>query len=480
MGPEPYDNEADKRISMTTRRTVLIIAVALLTGLAGAATVSGPAAALNASSSAPFPHSPGTTVDSFPVSVTVQQGDAIAQNGMGSMTLNYAASDGFDGNLGNVSSSDVSVYVSNGTGVEPVTAYQVSKQGNGRLALDFQQPVGVQPGDRIIADVGNVTTPSSSDSYAIGVSTTGADGGTDGPVPVSYEVVAANISFPNQSASQFAANQSVNITGVVPNAGYVAVFKQNDDGSRGELVGNTRPILATYDDRNYSVNLGGRVTQSQPLEAVVYYETSGTTQTERLNGSFDPDQDAVVTNNGVPANATGYVTTLVASGRLTAGEEYRQGERLLFAGEPGTSYRVNAIDNGSIGGIQSQFQTAANGSTTIDTADLGEGQYIVTRIDDGSVVGLDNDSTTSLQDDSFFVTGETVSTATSIDADAGTSGNASGGASTEAAGGNASGEGNGSAGNESGGSGAGGPGFGPVVAVVALLGAALIAARRTR
>ena len=472
---------------MTTRRTVLIIAVALLTGLAGAATVSGPAAALNASSSAPFPHSPGTTVDSFPVSVTVQQGDAIAQSGMGSMTLNYAASDGFDGNLANVSPSDVSVYVSNGTGVEPVTAYQVSKQGNGRLALDFQQPVGVQPGDRIIADVGNVTTPSSSDSYAIGVSTTGADGGTDGPVPVGYEVVAANISFPNQSASQFAANQSVNITGVVPNAGYVAVFKQNDDGSRGELVGNTRPILATYSDRNYSVNLGGRVTQSQPLEAVVYYETSGTTQTERLNGSFDPDQDAVVTNNGVPANATGYVTTLVASGRLTAGEEYRQGERLLFAGEPGASYRVNAIDNGSVGGIQSQFQTAANGSTTIDTADLGEGQYVVTRIDNGSVVGLDNDSTTSLQDDSFFVTGETVSTATSLDANTNASGegNASdgtaGGASTEAAGGNASGEGNASNGNESGGgSGAGGPGFGVVVAVVALLGAALIATRRTR
>lgn len=467
---------------MTTRRTVSIIAVVLVAGLTGVAAISGPAAALNASSSAPFPHSPGTTVDSFPVSVSVQQGDAVAQNGVQSMTLNYATSDGYDGNLQNVSSSQVSVYVSNGTAVETITGYQVVKKNN-RLVLNFQQPVNVDPGNRIIADVGNVTTPTSTGTYSIGVSTTANNGDTDGPVPVDYEVVAADISFPNQTASQFAANQSVNITGVVPNAGYVAVFTKNPDGSRGQLVGNTQPILATYNQRNYSVNLGGQVTESQPLEAVVYYETSGNTQAERLNGSFNPNQDAVVTNNGVTANATGYVTTAVASGQVTAGEEYQEGERLLFDGDADTSYRINAIDNGSVGAIESQFQTAANGSAMIDTSDLGQGQFVVTRIDNGSVVGLDNDSTTSLQDDSFFVSGQ-LSTATATQ-----SGNAGNGTNaTSSAGGASTASGNGSANgsNQSGGNASGestssnGPGFGLVAAAVALLGAALLAARRTR
>src|SRR5699024_2952741 len=157
---------------------------------------------------------------------------------------------------------------------------------------------------------------------------TATNGATDGPVTVGYKVVATDLTFPNQSASQFSANQTVTVSGVVPNAGYVAVFTKTANGSRGKLVGNSEPIVAEYDQRKYTVDLNGKVTESQPLVAVAYYETSGDTQSTRLNSTFDPKQDEPVTNNGVLANATGYVTTVNADGRLTAGNEYDQGARL--------------------------------------------------------------------------------------------------------------------------------------------------------
>ena len=463
----------------TARRSVFMITVVLVSALVGGIAFTGSAAALDSDTAAPYPHSPGTSAVEFPISVVAQSGDAITQNGMKSMTLDFGAGGGFDGNVGNVSAESATVTITGQQNQRSVNPANVSTTQNGEVTLTFKQPVSVSAGDRIIADLANVTTPSTDGSYTVGVSTTTPSGTTDGPVSDDYRVVSGSLSFPNQSASQFSANQSVNVSGVIPNAGYVGVFTVADNGSRGELVGSTEPIIALYDQRNYTVNLNGNVDESQQLMAVAYYETSGDTQSDRLNGTFDPNEDAVVTNNGQPANTTGFVTTVDADGRIEAGSEYDQGARLYFGqGEPSTGYQLQTVENGSAGRTVTQFETAANGSATLDTGELEKGQYVVTRIDDGSVVSLDNDSTTSPQDDSIYITGQQFTEATATTGSSGGGSNASGDSNASA--GNESGAGDNGSGNGSGSgdSSSSGPGFGIAVAVVALLGAALLATRR--
>ncbi|EMA50487.1 MULTISPECIES: PGF-CTERM sorting domain-containing protein [Halococcus] len=482
-------------------------AIVVVSAVAAVA-VGGPAAALNADTAAPYPHSPGTNVQEFPVSVVTQQSDAVVQNGMGSMTLDFGADNSFDGSVSNVSGEDVSVTIVGSDNQRTVGAFEVAESTNGAVALNFSQRVPVGAGDRILVEVANMTTPTSDGDYSVGVSTTTPDGTTDGPVSVGYRVESASLSLPNQSASQFNDSQSLSLSGVVPNAGYIGVFTVADNGSRGQLVGSTEPIIAQYTPRNYTVSLDSNVNESQRLEAVVFYETTGDTQDERLNGSLDPAEDAVVTNNGAPANATGYVTTIDADGRVGAGSEYDQGARLYFdQGEASTGYQVQGVENGSLGDVVTQFETAANGSSVIATTGFAEGQYAITRLDDGSVVSLDDDSTTGAQDDSFFVTGTSGAANTTNDTaangSAGANATTANGTNATADGTDATGDGatedaaeataaagedgdNGSAGNATGnesgdgGSGAFGPGFGPVVAVIALLAAALVAARRKR
>jgi PGF-CTERM protein len=459
-------------------------AVVFVSALAGGVAFTGSAAALEADTAAPYPHSPGTTVESFPVSVVVQRSDAIARSGMKSITLNFGADSSFDGSVQNVSTESVSILISGQNNTRTIGSFNVSTNRNGQVTVTFQQPVPVSAGDRIVVDAGNVTTPSEEGTYTVGVSATTPSGRTDGPVTVEYRVEGAELTFPNQSASQFSGNQTITVSGIIPNAGYIGVFKVAANGSHGELVGNSQPIIGLYDQRNYTINLTDTVEESQRLVAVAYYETSGQTQSQRLNASFDPSEDAVVTNNSVPVNTTGFVTTVNASARVTAGTEYGQGVRLFFSqGQPNTGYRIQQFQNGTPSQTATTFETRANGTAVITTAQLSEGRYVITRVDNGSVVSLDNDTTTGPQDDSFFVTGQTVTqtpdTANGTAAGGNTTAAGAGGGNNTAAGGTGNASGAGGNGGSAG-SGAFGPGFGIAVAVVALLGAALLAARRER
>jgi PGF-CTERM protein len=491
--------------------SAFMTAVVVVAAVAAVA-VGGPAAvALEPDTAAPYPHSPGVSVQEFPVSVVAERNDAVVLNGMGALTLDFGADSGFDGSVTNVSADDVEVTIISETDQQTVGAFEVTESSDGTVALEFTQRVEVAAGDRILVQVADVTTPSADGQYSVSVSATTPGGTTDGPVSVGYRVVSASVSFPNQTASQFNDTQPITVSGVVPNAGYVGVFTVNENGSRGELVGNTEPIVAQYNTRNYTVALDGNVEASQRLEAVVFYETTGGNAAVRLNGSLDPAEDEVVTNDGVPANATGYVATIDADGRITTGSEYEIGSRLFFdQGEPDTGYQVQAVEDGTLGEVVTTFETPASGSAVVSTAGFAPGQYAITRLDDGSVVSLDGDSTTGAQDDSFFVTeavAETTAATTtandSVGTDTMTAETTDGAATTEAGtteqdtteqdttetettetettetttvadgGDTTTSEGDGS-------SGAFGPGFGPVAAVLALLAAALVAARRAR
>ena len=479
MTPRPPTTTS--RSFATTSLAVLVTAVAVATAVASVV-AGGPAAALGGQTGATFPHEPGSSAQVV-VPVEAEGGDAIVADGLGRLTVDFGADRRFDGTTANVSSVDVFVQPEgNGTQRQPVTDFTVNGSGS-RLTVTFADPARIDAGDDIVLKAYDFANPTAARTYTAAVTATTPDGATDGPVSVSYRIARASLSFPNQSASQFG-SQNVTVSGVVPNRGYVGIFRTGENGSRGALVGSVPTGPARYNERNYTVSLGGSVTESQRLVAIPFYESQGTNLNERAAGTFDPEQDVPLANNGRSVNATGFVSVVDADAQVQAGTEYPGNARLYFdPGQPNAGYQVRAVEDGALGGIVTQFSTDADGSAVIDAGQLGQGQYAITTVaNPDAVVGLDDDSTTSPADDSFFVAGETATTAAttagdgaegatagpSVDATAdGTAATTGGGA------GDAAGDGAGATDGD-GGSSVFGPGLGVTSVLLALLVAALI------
>lgn len=470
-----------------TIRTAGLVLMVLLSATVGGIALGGSAAALDPGAGSMYPSAPGTDALGTAV-VVVRPGDAVAENGIKRITLSTSA-----GSFENVTDDDVFIAIrggqrieiaEGGTAITELSNISVSSSAGGnQLQITLPRPVRPRfasdspgTGAEVAVKFGNFTTPSRPGSYQVNGTLSAPSGATDGPASVSYSVSPVALSMANQSLSQFSDRQTINVSAAIPGGGYVGLFTTAPNGSAGQLVGATNVSRSTA-TQNYSIDVGGNVTESQRLTAVAYTETSGRSATLRAEEPFTPTEDQPLRVNGTLVNATGYVSTLDVDGRVEAGAEYGQGARLYFPqGEPATGYQLRSVNDSELGPAATQFETAANGTLILDTSDLSEGQYAITRISDGSLVSLDNDSTTGPQDDSIFITGQQVTTQATTQAsgtDAVTGGNA-----TAADG---SGNGSGSGGNGSGStttSSSSGPGFGIAVAVVALLGAALLARRR--
>ena len=479
-----------------TIRTAGMVLVVLLSTAVGGIALGGTAAALDEGAGAMYPSAPGT--DALGTAVVVARpGDAVAKNGIKKLTLSTSA-----GSFANVTDDDVFIAIRGGKRIEiaesgsditELSNITVSPSASGdQLEITLPRPVrprfasdSPNTGAEVAVKFDNFTTPRQPGSYQINGTLSDPSGATDGPASVSYSVSPAQISMENQDLSQFSDQQTLNVSAAVPGGGYVGVFTKAPNGSPGKLVGATN-VSTTPDAQNYSIDVGGNVSESQQLMAVAYTESSGRSAALRAEQSFDPSADQPLRVNGTLVNATANVSTLDVDGKVEAGGEYPQGARLYFPqAESGTSYQVRSVDGSELGPAATQFQTGANGTTVLDTSDLSEGQYAITRIDDDSLVSLDNDSTTGPQDDSIFITGQQQTTQATTQAsgtDAATDDQS--GDETAAGSGTDTAAGNGSV-NDSGSGGSGdssssGPGFGIAVAVVALLGAALLATRRDR
>jgi PGF-CTERM protein len=484
-----------------TIQTVGLVLVVLCSSVVGGIALGGSAAALDAGAGSMYPSAPGT--DALGTTVVVARpGDAVAQNGIRTITLSTSA-----GSFENVTDDDVFIAIRGGQRIEiaeggsditELSNISVSPSAGGnQLQITLPRPVrprfasdSPNTGAEVAVKFENFTTPSQPGSYQINGTLTDPSGATDGPASVSYSVSSPALSMANQSLSQFSDQQTINVSAAVPGGGYVGLFTTAPNGSPGQLVGATN-VSTSSSAENYSIDVGGNVSESQQLMAVAYTESSGRSAALRDQESFDPTEDQRLRVNGTLVNATANVSTLDVDGRVEAGGEYGQGARLYFPqGEPNTGYQLRSVNGSELGPAATQFETAANGTTVLDTSELSEGQYAITRVTDGSLVSLDNDSTTGPQDDSIFITGQQVTTqattqASGTDAatDTATSGDttetaASGGADATAASGSGNGSGSGSGNGSGTTTGSSGPGFGIAVAVVALLGAALLATRR--
>jgi hypothetical protein len=396
-----------------------VFALGLLVAAVVLAGVGGTTVALEDELSEPYPHSPGSNVLQR-VSVTAESGDAVVQSGLEEATIDFGVDNRFDGSFGNVTRVDVLV-----SGRDPIPA-NFSTSDNGQITIDPARRISLEAGDRMFFRIFNFTTPSVANPYRAQVTLTSGEGATD-TATVNYPITRTTLSFPNQTAPQFG-SQSVELSGTVPNFGYIGVFEVDGNG-RGELVGSTA-TGPDHDPQNFTVDLNGNVTESQALQAVVFYETRGETLDERRNGTFDPATDRPFTNTGQVVSATGFATTIDADARLEPGREYAPGTGLYFAGgEPGTGYQVRRVEDGSLAGTATQFETGSDGTATFDTADVGTGRYAITTVaEPGEVLSIDDDSTTSAADDSFVVAaGASGSATTGGSADAGgTDGGATG------------------------------------------------------
>jgi PGF-CTERM protein len=462
--------------------------VVLLAAVVGGVALTGTATALEGHAGATYPATPGTdTLGTFVFAA--EPGDNVAKNGIKTITLDFSSGAG----VANVSDKDVFISVRGSQRIEiaeepsditEVNSLNVSSNAaKNTVAITLPQPVrpripsgGV--GAEIAIKVENVTTPSQPGTYTVEGTFAGPSGNTDGPATVSYSVSSPALSMTNQSLSQFSSQQTINVSASIPGGGYVGLFTTAANGSRGQLVGWTN-VSAAPSVGNYTIDVGNNITETQRLVAVAYTESKGRSAGLRAEQSFDPVADEPLVVNGRVVNATATVSTLDVDARVTAGTAYDQGTRLYFMGDPNTAYRIFTVQNGELGSSAAQFQTAANGTEIIDTAQLGKGRYAISRVDTGSLVSLDNDSTTGPADDSFLVTGQQATTTRTAAASnataAGTA--ATTGTTATAAGGTATSGSNGTGGGQQG-TGAGGPGFGVVVTVVALLGAALLMRRR--
>jgi len=404
--------------------TVAMIAVVVVSAVGGVAVLGGSAAAYEGNAAATYPLTPGTSTLGTAV-YAVKPDDAAAENGIETITLDV----GSEASVANVTSDDVEVAVRGGT-LFQIENVNVSSSDNGSQ-LEITLPRTIQPqlgsgasaGAEVAVKFHNFTTPSEPGTYSIEGTVTTPEGETDGPASVSYTVSQPELSVSDQGISQFSERQQLNLTASIPGGGYIGLFTTTDDASQGRLVGTTN-VSTSPESANYTIDVSGEISSSQNLTAVAYTESAGLSASIRRNETFDPAADNPVVIDGELLNATASISTLDVDGRLQAGGEYDQGERRYFdQGEASTGYQISRIEDGEIGPSATQFQTAANGTAIVDTAALDEGQYAITRVDDGSLVGLDNDSTTGPGDDSFLVTGQQVGPANGTNGSANTTAN---------------------------------------------------------
>ena len=242
-------------------------------------------------------------------------------------------------------------------------------------------------------------------------------------------------------------------------------------GAGGALAatGPLHPQQSTTDTGNTTTAESTTTASDSATEAATADGSTGTAGASdgpsiTFNDQESSGETILVDSATLPTN--GFIVINGTSG----GEERVIGSSYLLNGGVADNIRIelNRPLNGSES-LTAVLYADSNGNGAFD-ADADEPVY--QGDSDRRVVDI---ADVTVQDSSGTATsgeGDATSAATQAD---------SGGAETTAAsdgGAGTSGEANGSAGNESGGSGGSGPGFGPVVAVIALLGVAFLVRRR--
>lgn len=169
------------------------IVTVLIAALVASAALVGPGAALSADATVDDP-APGAVGD-YTVTFEPEAGDAVTENGLKSVTLDFGADRDYSGDLGNLTARDVEVRVGDDNGTVWAGETNVSQNGS-EVTITLQQAfANIQPGDRIVVRVFGVTNTDIAlrnaqtlRGFAIRASATSPEGNTDGPVEARYAI----------------------------------------------------------------------------------------------------------------------------------------------------------------------------------------------------------------------------------------------------------------------------------------------------
>lgn len=390
-----------KRRPLARLLTVGLIGALLLSGLAIFAGM--PAAGLSPNVSEPYPQTPGSS-SNMTVVTTVQTNDSVVESGVRQVSVDASGPE-FDGDISSVTAQDIEVFVnrSNGGTSNTIQASNILQQNGSQVTAQLSQGLNVQPGDEVVVRVRSFRNPSQPGSHPLAVTLGTNSGQTDGPASVPYQLIPAELNFSDQRVNDNG-SQTIRLSAVSPDQGYVAIFAGGDTGPR-ELVGsgtiepnyNRQPVTATIN-----------IDEGQQLQAVLYYETEGDTIAERQQASFNQSGDARVLNNGQSVTASAFVEIRAPTRTLRSGNEYNESQQLLFtSGEPESSYTVQSVRNDQPLNEIAAFETNSSGYAMVDTTNFTSGNYVVVTEIGNDVVNLDGDGITSTADDSFRVVNQT-------------------------------------------------------------------------
>lgn len=173
----------------------------LIAALVASATLAAPGAALSADATVDDP-APGAVGD-YTVTLRAEEGDAVTENGLKSVTLDFGADRDYSGDLGNLTARDVEVRVGDENGTVWAGQTNVSQNGS-EVTITLEQAFeDVRPDDRIVVRVFGVTNTEIAlrnaqtlRGFAVRASATDPEGDTDGPVEARYAI------DPNATAAQ--------------------------------------------------------------------------------------------------------------------------------------------------------------------------------------------------------------------------------------------------------------------------------------
>ncbi|PSP73786.1 hypothetical protein BRC86_08105 [Halobacteriales archaeon QS_3_64_16] len=165
------------------------------------AVLAAPGAALEADATVDDT-APGAVGD-YTVTLRPEPGDAVARNGLESVTLDFGADRDYSGDLGNLTAENVEVRVGDTNGTVWAGQTTVNQSGS-EVTITLEQAFeNVKPGDRIVVRVFGVTNTDVAlrnaqtlRGFALRASATGPQGNTDGPVEARYTI------DPNATAEQ--------------------------------------------------------------------------------------------------------------------------------------------------------------------------------------------------------------------------------------------------------------------------------------
>jgi PGF-CTERM protein len=269
---------------------VAAVVIALLVS----AVLAAPGAALEADATVDDT-APGAVGD-YTVTLRPEPGDAVARNGLESVTLDFGADRDYSGDLGNLTAEDVEVRVGDTNGTVWAGQTTVNQSGS-EVTITLEQAFeNVKPGDRIVVRVFGVTNTDVAlrnaqtlRGFALRASATGPQGNTDGPVEARYTI------DPNATAQQ-TPTEGTNGSGAEAAAANASTTS-NDTGMAGNtsMAENASTTASTSEASENATAEAGTANESTGMAETT--ETTSTNAATATPTSTESTQPATTENN---------------------------------------------------------------------------------------------------------------------------------------------------------------------------------------